>query len=40
MAKELKVDGRMKVGSLRKSFKEIFGVGIRVYKGQRFSDGN
>jgi len=38
MAKELKVDGRMKVGTLKKNFKEIFNVGIRVYKGQRFAD--
>jgi len=38
MAKELKIDGRMKVGTLMKNFKETFGVGIRIYKGKRFAD--
>lgn len=32
MAKELNVDGRMKVKTLKKGFNEIFGVEIKVYK--------
>ena len=42
MAKELKVSGRMKVGTLKKNFKKAFGVEIRVYKSSsakgRFAD--
>lgn len=37
MAKELKVSGRMNVGTLKKNFKETFGVEIRVYKGVKFA---
>ena len=40
MAKELKVDGRMKVATLKAKFKEIYGIGIRVYYGKRFADDN
>ena len=40
MAKELDVDGRMKVKTLKKNFQEIFGVGIRVYKGKKFADND
>jgi len=38
MAKELKVGGRMKVATLKKDFKEAFGVEIRVYNGKKFAD--
>lgn len=38
MAKELKVAGRMKVSSLKKDFKEAFGVNIRIYNGVKFAD--
>ncbi len=37
MAKELKVGGRMNVDTLKKRFKETFGVNIRVYNGARFA---
>ena len=46
MAKELNVDGRMKVKTLRKDFKETFGIEIRVYKtattgkGAKLADDN
>ena len=35
---DIKVDGRMKVKTLKKKFKESFGVNIRVYKGKKFAD--
>ena len=38
MAREIKVSGRMKVATLKKDFKEEFGVEIRVYNGKRFAD--
>ena len=38
MAKEVSVSGRMKVGTLKKDFKEAFGVNIRVYNGKKFAD--
>jgi hypothetical protein len=37
MAKELKVDGRMKVGNFKNKFKDTFDVGIRIYKGKQFA---
>jgi len=40
MASELSIDGRMKVGTLRKNFKEQFGVGLRVYTGKKFASDN
>lgn len=33
MAKELKLDGRMKVKTLKEQFKAAFGASLRVYKG-------
>jgi hypothetical protein len=38
MAKEVKVSGRMKVKTLKKDFKEAFGIEIRIYKGKAFAD--
>ena len=38
MAKEIKVGGRMKVGTLKRNFQDTFGVDIRVYKGAKFAD--
>ena len=38
MAKEVNVNGRMKVKTLKKDFNDIFSAGIRVYKGQKFAD--
>ena len=35
---EILVSGRMKVKSLKNSFKENFGVTLRVYNGKRFAD--
>ncbi len=35
---ELKCNGRTKVKTLKTSFKETFGVGIRIYNGARFAD--
>ena len=40
MAKDIRVDGRMKVDKFKQEFKETFGVGIRIYKGPRFADGD
>ena len=37
MAKDLKVDGRMKVSTLKSGFLETYGVVIRVYKGKQFA---
>ena len=37
MANELNIDGRMKVGTLKKNFKEQFGIGLRVYTGKKFA---
>lgn len=37
---ELKVDGRMKVSTLKKQFKEAFGSTLRVYHKKRFADEN
>ncbi|MDD6621522.1 MAG: hypothetical protein PUE90_02195 [Bacteroidales bacterium] len=38
MAKELKIDGRMKVKTLKSQFKAAFGATLRVYKGKKFAD--
>jgi hypothetical protein len=35
---EFTVSGRMKVKTLKNTFKESFGVSLRVYKGNRFAD--
>ncbi len=35
---EIKVSGRMKVGTLKKEFKNEFSVAIRVYSGKKFAD--
>ena len=35
---EFSIDGRMKVKSLKKQFKEAFGATLRVYKGKQFAD--
>lgn len=35
---EFKIDGRMKVKTLRAKFKESFGATLRVYKGVGFAD--
>lgn len=35
---EFSIDGRMKVKSLKKQFKEAFGATLRVYKGPKFAD--
>ncbi len=35
---DLKIDGRMQVGTLKKQFKEAFGSTLRVYKGRQFAD--
>jgi hypothetical protein len=35
---EFAVSGRMKVKTLKNTFKEYFGVSLRVYKGNRFAD--
>ncbi|MDR1623602.1 MAG: hypothetical protein LBS04_01315 [Tannerellaceae bacterium] len=35
---ELSVSGRMKVKSLKKDFKDEFGISLRVYNGKRFAD--
>ena len=40
MAKDIRVDGRMKVDTFKDNFKETFGVSIRIYKGSRFADGS
>jgi hypothetical protein len=40
MAKDIRVDGRMKVDTFKGNFKETFGVSIRVYKGKKFADGD
>lgn len=40
MAKELKIDGRMKVDTLKTNFKNTFKIGIRIYKGQKFASEN
>ncbi len=40
MAKDIRVDGRMKVDTFKDNFKETFGVSIRVYKGNKFADGS
>ncbi len=40
MAKDIRVDGRMKVDTFKNNFKEKFGVSIRIYKGPRFADGS
>ncbi len=37
MAKDFKVDGRMKVSTLKSGFVETYGVAIRVYKGKKFA---
>ena len=37
MANELSIDGRMKVGTLKRNFKEQFGIGMRVYTGKKFA---
>ncbi len=34
---DIKIDGRMKVGALKKQFKEAFGSTLRVYKGNQFA---
>ena len=38
MAKELKIDGRMKVKTLKSQFNAAFGATLRVYKGKKFAD--
>ena len=38
MAKELKIDGRMKVKTLKSQFKAAFGASLRVYNGKKFAD--
>ena len=38
MAKELRIDGRMKVKTLKVQFKDAFGASLRVYKGKKFAD--
>ncbi|MBO7134204.1 MAG: hypothetical protein J6W06_08610 [Bacteroidales bacterium] len=35
---EFSIDGRMKVKTLRKQFKDAFGATLRVYKGNQFAD--
>ena len=35
---EFSIDGRMKVKTLRKQFKDAFGATLRVYKGPGFAD--
>lgn len=35
---EFSIDGRMKVKTLKKQFKEAFGATLRVYKGKQFAD--
>lgn len=35
---EFSIDGRMKVKTLRKQFKDAFGATLRVYKGVQFAD--
>ena len=35
---EFSIDGRMKVKTLRKQFKDAFGATLRVYKGAQFAD--
>ena len=35
---EFSIDGRMKVKTLKKQFKEAFGATLRVYKGNQFAD--
>ena len=35
MAKELRIDGRMKVKTLKAQFKDAFGASLRVYKGKK-----
>ena len=35
---EFGIDGRMKVKTLRKQFKDAFGATLRVYKGNQFAD--
>lgn len=37
---DFKLDGRMKVGTLKKNFKNAFGATLRVYKGNKFADDN
>ena len=37
---DVKIDGRMKVKSLRSSFKDEFGLTLRVYDGRSFADEN
>ncbi len=34
----LKIDGRMKVKTLKKAFKDEFGLSLRVYNGVKFAD--
>ena len=38
MAKELRIDGRMKVKALKEQFKDVFGGTLRVYDGNKFAD--
>lgn len=38
MAKELKIDGRMKVKALKEQCKDVFGGTLRVYDGNKFAD--
>lgn len=38
MAKELKIDGRMKVKTLKSQFKAAFGASLRVYNGKKFAN--
>lgn len=38
MAKEFKIDGRMKVRTLKAQFKATFGACLRVYKNKHFAD--
>lgn len=35
---EFSIDGRMKVKTLKKQFKDAFGATLRVYKGNKFAD--
>ena len=35
---EFSIEGRMKVKTLRKQFKDAFGATLRVYKGNQFAD--
>lgn len=37
---EFKIDGRMKVATLKKQFKSAFGASLRVYKNKHFADDN